>query len=85
VAAGGRVVNPSFATYQLPTMMDVPRVRTEILELPDDSAPYGVRGIGELPAISSTAAIANAVRAATGRPVDRVPIRPEHLVDLGDG
>lgn len=82
VARDGQVLNPSFATYQLPTMMDVPRVRTEILEIPDPSAPYGLRGIGELPAISSTAAIANAVRAATGRPVNRVPIRPEHLVDL---
>ncbi|HEU5470952.1 MAG TPA: molybdopterin cofactor-binding domain-containing protein [Actinophytocola sp.] len=84
VLVDGTVANPSFATYQLPTTMDVPRLRAEILELPDPAAPYGLRGIGELPAISSTAAIAAAVRAATGRPVRRVPIRPEHLVDPED-
>ncbi|ALG09673.1 xanthine dehydrogenase family protein molybdopterin-binding subunit [Kibdelosporangium phytohabitans] len=82
--ADGQVLNPSFATYMLPTMMDVPPLRTEILEMADPRAPYGVRGIGELPAISSTAAVAAAVRAATGKPVNRVPIRPEHLLDLED-
>jgi xanthine dehydrogenase D subunit len=78
--AGGHVLNPSFASYLLPTMMDVPPIRVELLELADPHAPLGVRGIGELPAISSTAAVAAAVRAATGRPVSRVPIRPQDLI-----
>ena len=77
---GGRVVGGSFADYLLPTMADVPPIRVEILELPDPDAPYGVRGVGELPAISSTAAVAAAVRAATGRPVWRVPVGPEDLL-----
>lgn len=76
----GHVLNPSFASYLLPTMMDVPPVRVEILELADPHAPLGVRGAGELPAISATAAVAAAVRAATGRPVSRVPIRPQDLI-----
>ncbi|WP_405864687.1 molybdopterin-dependent oxidoreductase [Streptomyces sp. NBC_01515] len=77
---GGRVLNPSFAGYLLPTMADVPPVRVEILERADPHAPYGLRGIGELPSISATPAVAAAVRAATGIDLDRVPIRPDHLL-----
>ena len=77
---GGRVLNPSFAGYLLPTMADVPPVRVEILERADPHAPYGLRGIGELPSISATPAVAAAVRAATGIDLDRVPIRPHHIL-----
>ncbi|MDQ2838592.1 MAG: molybdopterin-dependent oxidoreductase [Actinomycetota bacterium] len=80
--AEGKVLNPSFASYQIPTMMDVPAISVQILELADPKAPYGIRGIGELPAISSTAAVAAAVRAATGRPIHRVPINPADLIAL---
>jgi CO/xanthine dehydrogenase Mo-binding subunit len=80
----GTVLTDSFADYLIPTMLDAPPIRVEIAEFPDPHAPYGLRGIGELPAISSTAAVAAAVRSATGRPVTRVPIRPEDLVDLSD-
>lgn len=78
--AGGQVVNPSFADYLIPTMADVSAVRAEILESPDPHAPYGVRGIGELPAMSATPAVVAAVRAATGWRLDRVPLRPDDLV-----
>ena len=43
-------------------------------------APYGLRGVGEAPTISSTPAIVAAVRAATGRALTRVPVRPEDIV-----
>ncbi|MFJ8629882.1 xanthine dehydrogenase family protein molybdopterin-binding subunit [Streptomyces sp. NPDC093568] len=76
----GQVLNPSFSGYLLPTMADVPPVRVEILERADPHAPYGLRGIGELPSISATPAVTAAVRAATGIDIDRVPIRPDHLV-----
>ncbi|HEY1485457.1 MAG TPA: molybdopterin cofactor-binding domain-containing protein [Micromonosporaceae bacterium] len=82
IVADGRVLNPSFSEYLIPTMADAPRIVVEIMELADPHAPYGVRGIGELPAISSTAAVAAAVNAATRRRVTRVPIRPEDLLDL---
>jgi CO/xanthine dehydrogenase Mo-binding subunit len=75
----GRVRNPSFTDYLIPTILDMPPMRLEILENPDPYAPYGLRGAGEPPTLSSTPAIAAAVRAATGLPLTRVPIRPEHL------
>jgi CO/xanthine dehydrogenase Mo-binding subunit len=77
---GGLVRNPSFTDYLIPTALDMPPMQVEVLELADPHAPYGLRGVGEPPTISSTPAIAAAVRAATGRPLRRVPIRPEHIV-----
>ncbi|RBY82523.1 xanthine dehydrogenase subunit D [Geodermatophilus sp. TF02-6] len=79
VVTDGHVRNPSFTDYLLPTVLDVPPMRVEVLEYADPHAPYGVRGVGEPPTISSGPAVAAAVRAATGRPLRRVPIRPEHI------
>jgi CO/xanthine dehydrogenase Mo-binding subunit len=75
----GVVRNPSFTDYLIPTILDVPPMRLTILENPDPHAPYGLRGAGEPPTLSSTPAIAAAVRAATGLPLPRVPIRPEDI------
>src|SRR3712207_3185115 len=75
----GLVRNPSFTDYLLPTVLDMPPVRVEVLELADPHAPYGLRGVGEPPTISSTPAIVAAVRAATGLPLARVPVRPDDI------
>jgi CO/xanthine dehydrogenase Mo-binding subunit len=75
----GRIRNPSFTDYLIPTILDMPPMTMEILEHPDPHAPYGLRGAGEPPTLSSTPAIAAAVRNATGLPLTRVPIRPEHI------
>jgi xanthine dehydrogenase D subunit len=78
----GQVRNPSFTDYLIPTVLDMPSVRLDILELGHPDSPYGLRGVGEPPTISSTPAIVAAVRAATGRPLTRVPVRPEHIVGV---
>ncbi|MEU0568609.1 molybdopterin cofactor-binding domain-containing protein [Nonomuraea sp. NPDC005983] len=75
----GRVLNPSFTDYLIPTILDMPPMAMKILENPDPAAPYGLRGAGEPPTLSSTPAIAAAVRAATGLRLTRVPIRPEDI------
>ncbi|MDA2962688.1 MAG: xanthine dehydrogenase subunit D [Actinomycetota bacterium] len=75
----GKVKNPSFTDYLIPTVLDMPPVRSIILEYADEHAPYGLRGVGEPPTISSTPAIVSAIRAATGLALTRVPIRPEHI------
>jgi CO/xanthine dehydrogenase Mo-binding subunit len=80
--ADGQVRNPSFTDYLIPTVLDMPPVRLDVLELGHPDSPYGLRGIGEPPTISSTPAIVAAVRAATGRPLTRVPVRPEHIVGV---
>jgi xanthine dehydrogenase D subunit len=79
VVTDGHVRNPSFTDYLMPTILDMPPMRIEVLEYADPHAPYGVRGVGEPPTISSGPAVAAAVRAACGKPLRRVPIRPEHI------
>ncbi|PZG11552.1 molybdopterin cofactor-binding domain-containing protein [Nonomuraea aridisoli] len=75
----GQVLNPSFTDYLIPTILDMPPMQLKIVEFPDPAAPYGLRGAGEPPTLSSTPAIAAAVRAATGLRLTRVPIRPEDI------
>ncbi|WP_326569310.1 xanthine dehydrogenase subunit D [Amycolatopsis rhabdoformis] len=75
----GKVRNPSFTDYLIPTVLDMPPMTIDVLERPDPAAPYGLRGVGEPPTISSTPAIVSAIRAATGLALTRVPVRPEHL------
>jgi CO/xanthine dehydrogenase Mo-binding subunit len=77
--ADGVVKNPSFTDYLIPTILDMPPVRLDVLELADPHAPYGLRGVGEPPAISSTAAVVAAIRDATGLELARIPVRPEHI------
>lgn len=79
VVTDGHVRNPSFTDYLIPTILDTPPMRIEVLEYADPHAPYGVRGVGEPPTISSGPAVAAAIRDATGRPLRRVPVRPEHV------
>jgi CO/xanthine dehydrogenase Mo-binding subunit len=76
----GKILNPSFTDYLIPTVLDVPPMRLKILELPDPHAPYGVKGAGEPATISSTPAVAAALRDATGQPVSRVPVKPWDLI-----
>ncbi|QYJ15870.1 putative xanthine dehydrogenase subunit D [Rubrobacter xylanophilus DSM 9941] len=80
----GRVQNASFTDYLIPTILDMPSVRAEILELADPEAPYGLKGVGEPPTIASTPAIVAALRNATGRELARVPVRPEQIVGLSE-
>ena len=82
VVRDGIVQNPSFTDYLIPTILDMPPMRIEVLEYADPHAPYGVRGVGEPPTISSGPAVAAAIRAASGRPLRRVPIRPEHITGV---
>ncbi len=74
-----KVKNPSFTDYLIPTILDTPTIPVDVLELADDHAPYGLRGIGEAPTLSSTPAVLAAIRNATGLALDRTPVRPEHL------
>ncbi|MFM9615981.1 xanthine dehydrogenase subunit D [Streptomyces sp. V2] len=74
-----KVRNPSFTDYLIPTILDTPTIPVDLLELADEHAPYGLRGVGEAPTLSSTPAVLAAIRAATGLELNRTPVRPEHL------
>jgi CO/xanthine dehydrogenase Mo-binding subunit len=79
---GGRIANPSFTDYLIPTALDVPPMVSEFLEESEPDAPYGAKGIGELATVAATPAVVSALRAATGRALNRVPITPDDLLGL---
>jgi CO/xanthine dehydrogenase Mo-binding subunit len=78
----GRITNASFTDYLIPTFLDMPPVVSELVEVPEPEAPYGVKGVGEPPTVVSTAAIVSALRDATGRELVRVPVRPDDILEL---
>jgi CO/xanthine dehydrogenase Mo-binding subunit len=80
----GKVQNASFTDYLIPTILDMPRVKMDILELADPEAPYGLKGVGEPPTIASTPAIVAALRDATGRELRRVPVKPEQIAGVSE-
>jgi len=78
----GKVRNASFTDYLIPTILDMPTVVSELYEEPEEGLPYGAKGVGEPSAMVSTAAVVAALRDATGRELNRVPVRPDDLVGL---
>jgi xanthine dehydrogenase D subunit len=84
VVTDGLVRNPSFTDYLIPTALDLPDLRVAaIIEEPEPGAPFGAKGVGEPPTISSGAAVIAAVRAATGLDLPRVPVRPQDIALAG--
>ena len=79
---GGRILNPSFTDYLIPTILDMPPVISELVEEPEPGLPFGAKGAAEHPTIVSAAAIAAALRNATGRELNRIPVRPEDLIGI---
>jgi CO/xanthine dehydrogenase Mo-binding subunit len=75
----GRILNASFTDYLIPTFLDMPPVVADLVEDPEPDAPYGAKGVGEPPTVVSTAAVVAALRAATGRSLARVPVRPDDV------
>jgi CO/xanthine dehydrogenase Mo-binding subunit len=75
----GLITNASFTDYLIPTTLDMPPVVAELIEDPEPDAPYGVKGVGEPPTVVSTAAVLSALRDATGRELNRVPVRPDDI------
>jgi CO/xanthine dehydrogenase Mo-binding subunit len=84
VVEGGVIQNASLTDYLIPTALDMPPIRIGLVEEPHPEAPFGAKGVGEPPIISSPAAIAAAIRDATGTDVRRLPIRPEQLISIPD-
>jgi len=77
----GRSLNANFVDYKMPLSMDMPPIRTIILETaPDPGGPFGAKGVGEDPIVAIGPAIANAVYDAIGVRFRHYPIRPEQVL-----
>lgn len=76
----GRLLNPNFADYLIPTSDDAPPITVALLEDAPGSGPYGAKGIGEPAFIPTAAAIRNAVCAAIDTEVNHLPLTPPVIV-----
>lgn len=76
---GGRMLNPTFLDYKVPTTMDVPATEAIIVESGHEDGPWGAKGIGESGLGSIPAAIGNAVYDAIGVQIKDLPIRAERV------
>ncbi len=79
IVDNGVIRNPTFTDYLLPTFLDAPRIVVDVVEEPSSFGPFGAKGIGEPPNVSSPAAVVAAIRDATGKELNRAPVRPEHV------
>ncbi|MBI5499394.1 MAG: molybdopterin-dependent oxidoreductase, partial [Deltaproteobacteria bacterium] len=75
----GRVVNPNLSNYLVPTALDVPDVDVEFVEGHSPPGPFGAKSLGEPSFVPAAAAIAAAVRHATGLPVTELPATAERV------
>ncbi|MGC8856636.1 MAG: xanthine dehydrogenase family protein molybdopterin-binding subunit [Anaerolineae bacterium] len=77
----GYVLTDQLSTYLIPTIGDIPeKVESVIVEVPDPNGPWGARGVGELPFLPLTPAIAAAVHDAIGVWLDEFPFTPERVL-----
>jgi CO/xanthine dehydrogenase Mo-binding subunit len=79
--ASGITLNQTLDAYKLPTIADVPEIVTELLDIPDEHLTnLGSKGLGEPPIVPTAAAIANAIRDATGADVRSLPISRDEML-----
>ena len=76
----GKLLNPNLLDYPIPTALDIPQIRTVIVEASSPEGPYGAKGVGEPPIIPGAAAIANAIHDAVGARVTELPTTPERVL-----
>ena len=75
------IIQTTLDGYKLPTIADVPEIVSELLDVPDTQlTSLGSKGIGEPPIVPVAAAIANAIRDATGADVRSLPISREEML-----
>jgi CO/xanthine dehydrogenase Mo-binding subunit len=80
----GRLQNGAFLDYRMPVCSDLPSIDTKILEIPNPSHPYGIRGVGETSIVPPLGAIGNAVSNAVGVRMYEVPMSPPRILKALD-
>ena len=82
---GGRMENPSFHGFLIPTTLDVPDHDSYIVECPNELGPFGAKGIGEPGIIPGAPAIRNAFLDATGVRMNTIPLTPVRVTEALEG
>jgi len=76
----GVVLNPNLADYYVPTSMDVPEIKSILVEYPGHLGPYGAKVIGEPPIVLPAPAIVNAIDHAVGVRLSEIPATPDRVL-----
>ncbi len=76
---GGRVINPQFRNYHLPSFADIPRTEVFFADTTDSIGPMGAKSMSESPYNPVAAALGNAIANATGIRFTSVPFKPDRL------
>ncbi len=76
----GVLENPGFLDYRIPVASDLPMIDTVIVEVPNPSHPFGVRGVGETPIVAPLAACSNAVSRALDQRLTDLPLSPPNII-----
>lgn len=76
----GKILNPNFAEYKIPTALDMPNVDCIIVESNEPNGPYGAKEVGEGAIMPTIPAILNALYDATGVRVWELPLTPERVL-----
>ncbi len=79
-SAKGLLDNPGFLDYRMPVASDLPMIDSVVIEVPNDKHPQGVRGVAEVPIVPALAAVANAIRHATGLRLTELPMSPPKVL-----
>jgi putative selenate reductase molybdopterin-binding subunit len=82
IEEGGRVVNPKFRDYHLPSFADIPRTEVYFADTTDSIGPMGAKSMSESPYNPVAAALGNALADATGIRFTAVPFKPDRLFPL---
>ncbi len=77
----GAMTNASFLDYRMPTSYDLPEVETVFANVPNPGHPFGLRGVGEVSIVPPMAAVANAIKDATGQRLSRLPMNPGAILE----
>ena len=75
----GKLDNAGFLDYRMPVASDLPMIETIMVEVPNPTHPYGVRGVGEVPIVPPMAAIGSAIARATAVRMRDLPMSPPRL------
>jgi len=75
----GRIINSNLGEYKIPTALDMPNVKSIIVESNEPNGPYGAKEVGEGAIMPTIPAILNAIYDATGVRVNELPVTPERL------
>jgi CO/xanthine dehydrogenase Mo-binding subunit len=81
MSSEGVMLNSSLLDYRMPVSVDLPRIDTAIVEVPNPDHPFGVRGVGEANIVPPPAAIANAIYRAAAIRVRRLPMNPPTVME----